>query len=103
MRIVLNPAARTLSIRAWVTVGLPHAVSLGIPLMLASSEFPRFQPAPMPATSCEAFSWAATSADAGFVTPDTDPANANMAARKVILTFLTFEPIGISSLAVLRR
>jgi hypothetical protein len=46
MRIVLNPAARTLSIKAWVTVGLPHAVSLGTPLMLASSEFPRFQPAP---------------------------------------------------------
>ena len=37
-----------------MTVGLPHAVSLGTPLVLASSWLPRFQPAPMSATS-----WAA--------------------------------------------
>src|SRR5690349_19547964 len=34
--------------------GLPQAVSLGTPLTLASSWLPRFQPLPMPATSCAA-------------------------------------------------
>ena len=67
MRIVLNPAAFTRSMRACVTTGLPQAVSLGIPLVLASSAFPRFQPAPMSATSWVAFSWAMLSADAELV------------------------------------
>ena len=51
MRIVLKPDAFTRSMRACVMTGLPHAVSLGIPLALASNWLPRFQPAPMSATS----------------------------------------------------
>src|SRR3954471_12890178 len=95
MRIVLNPAARTRSMSAWVTVGLFHAVSLGIPLLLASSEFPRFQPAPMSATSWEPVSWVTTSADADAVRPDTDPPNASIAARRANPPFLLLEPMGV--------
>src|SRR6185436_2071770 len=40
MRMALNPAARTLLLSCWVTIGLPHAVSP----QMASSVFPRFQP-----------------------------------------------------------
>ena len=50
MRIVVKPDALTRSIRAPVTTGLPHAVSLGTPLVLASSWLPRFQPLPRSAT-----------------------------------------------------
>ncbi len=46
--MVLKPAAFTALIIACVVAGLPHAVSLPI----ASSEFPKFQPAPIKAASC---------------------------------------------------
>jgi hypothetical protein len=57
----------------------------------------------MSATSCEAFSWDPAPADAGFVGPDTAPANANMAVRKANLTFFAREPIKVSSFLVLKR
>ena len=80
--IVLKPDALTRLMRAWVTTGLPHAVSLGMPLALASSWLPRFQPAPMSAPS-----WGALSRGQPFANPATmDPrtfASASGSCRRI--------------------
>src|SRR4051812_34714136 len=91
MRIVLNPAAFTRLIKAWVTTGFPQAVSLGMPLLLASSELPRFQPAPMSATTCGPASGVTTPAEADRDTPYRDPAKARVALRKASPTFRFLE------------
>src|SRR5689334_15533 len=64
--------------------------------MVLSSWLPRFQPAPMSATICEAFSWVMLPADAGLARPDAEAAIASTAARKPAPNLLVFDPMGFS-------